>query len=87
MLSMPGATEGLINIFEVDADTLQYDQTAFAADIAQYGLFVYADFEELLPEIIFDAFQVQYITVALGKGIITWEQIETLIAHYAKFWV
>ena len=29
MLSMPGATEGLINIFEIDATSLQYEQIAF----------------------------------------------------------
>ena len=87
MLSMPGATEGLINIFEVDSNTLQYNQVAFQEDIQTYGLFEYADFQELIPEVIFDAFQVQYMKVSLGKGLITWEGIEELIAYYSEFWV
>ena len=39
MLSMPGATEGFINIFEVDTTNMQYDATLMASDIATYGLY------------------------------------------------
>ena len=85
LLSMPGDTQGLINIFEMDANTLQYDQTAFLDDITLYGTFEYADFAEMIPEEIFDAFQVQYLTVSLGKELISWVQIEMLIAQYADF--
>ena len=49
MLSMPGATEGLINIFEVDAETMSYNQEVLAADVEQYGLFTYEEFAEILP--------------------------------------
>jgi len=86
MLSMPGDTEGLINIFLVDSDTLQYDQAAYAADIALYGLFTYADFEGLIPVEIFDAFNVQYLSISLGKELITWDRIEWLIEYFAAFW-
>ncbi len=49
MLSMPGATEGLINIFEVDSETLKINETLMQADIEQYGLFTYEVFEEIYP--------------------------------------
>ena len=85
MLSMPGATDGLINYFEVDSQTMQYDIAQLQADIALYGEFSYEDFEDILPEEIFDAVGVRYLTVSLGKNFITWEQIEVLIARYSEF--
>lgn len=86
LLSMPGDTEGLINIFEMDADTLQYNQDAMTADIELYGLFEYADFADMIPEEIFEAFQVQYLSISLGKGLITWDRIEYLIGEFAAYW-
>ncbi len=87
MLSMPGATEGLINIFEVDATTMQYDATSFAADIATYGLFIYEEFAEIIPipEVIFEAFNGQYLKVSIGKGLITMDGLIALIERYADF--
>jgi hypothetical protein len=87
MLSMPGATEGLINIFEVDAATMQYDTDSFTADIATYGLFTYEEFAEIIPipEIIFEAFNGQYLKVSIGKGLITMDGLIALIERYADF--
>jgi len=82
---MPGATEGLINIFEVDAATMQIDEEAYLADIAEYGLLSYEDVEELMPEAVFDAFNGQYLLVSIGKGLITWEGIFALLERYAPF--
>lgn len=89
MLSMPGATTGLINIFEVDAETMTINQEAYLEDVEEYGLFTYEEFNAIcpVPEIIFEAFGGQYLKVSLGKGLITWEELETLIARYAEFWV
>ena len=85
MLSMPGATEGLINIFEVDSTTMQYDMDAYYADIEEYGLFTYEEFNELIPvpEVIFDAFNGQYLKVSIGKGLITIEELRELVEYYA----
>lgn len=87
MLSMPGATEGLINIFEVDPETLSYDEEAMEEDIETYGLFTYAEFSELFPvsQTIFNAFNAQYLKVAIGKGLITLEEIGNLIELYSEF--
>ena len=87
MLSMPGATEGLINIFEVDPLTMSYDAEAFAADIAEYGLFTYQEFAALIPipEDVFYAFSGQYLKVSIGKGLITLEEIALLIERYSVF--
>ena len=87
MLSVPGGIEGLFNIFEVDAETMKYDEAQMQADIAQYGLFTYEEFAELFPvsEEVFEAFNGQYLKVAMGKGLIDAEGLQTLIERYAEF--
>jgi hypothetical protein len=86
MLSMPGGIEGLINIFEVSPDTIKIDQDAYLTDIAEYGLFTYEEFAEIInvPEEMFDAFQAKYFKVAIGKGHITVEDLLALIMQYGK---
>ena len=87
MLSMPGGITGFMNIFEVDEETFTIDRTAFADDIAEYGLFTYEEFYEIyqVPEEIFNAFNGRYLKVSIGKGLITYEQIGELIERYSKF--
>ena len=84
---MPGGIGGLFNIFEVDAETMKYDEVQMQADIAQYGLFSYEEFAELFPvsEEVFEAFNGQYLKVAMGKGLIDAEGLQTLIERYAEF--
>ncbi|MGI6732549.1 MAG: InlB B-repeat-containing protein [Anaerovoracaceae bacterium] len=84
MLSMPGGIEGLINIFEVSPDTIKIDEDAYLADIAEYGLFTYEEFTQIInvPAEMFDAFQAKYFKVAIGKGHITMEELLALILHY-----
>ena len=85
MLSVPGGIDGLFNIFEVDGETMMYDADAMAADIEQYGLYTYEELNALVPvpEVMFDAVNGQYLKVAVGKGIITIEQIGELVERYA----
>ena len=84
MLSMPGGIDGLFNIFEVDTDTMMYDLEAMVADIEQYGLYTYEELSVLVPvtEKMFEAVNAQYLKVAVGKGMITVEQIGELIEKY-----
>lgn len=86
LLSMPGGIDGLFNIFEVDAETMRYDATAMEADIAQYGLFTYEEFAQMLnvPQEVYDAFNAQYFKVAIGKGIVTEERLAELAERYAR---
>lgn len=86
MLSMPGATEGFINIFEVDGNTMQINQEQYLADIATYGLFTYEEFAEIYPitEDIFNAFNGQYLKISIGKDLISLDDIGHLIDHYTE---
>lgn len=85
MLSMPGATTGLINIFDVNPDTMKIDEVAYLADIEKYGLFTYEEFKEIvyISEDMFNAFNGQYLKIAIGKGLITIDEIKELIARYS----
>lgn len=89
MLSMPGGIGGLFNIFDVNTETMKYDEVAMQADIEQYGLFTYEEFAEILPLPIemFEAVNGQYLKVAIGKGLIDVETLEGLIARYAEYFV
>lgn len=85
MLSMPGATEGLINIFEVDSNTMKFNGEAMAADIAKYGLLKYEEVADIMTEEVFNAFNGQYLAVSIGKGLITWDEVIDLLASYSIF--
>ena len=87
MLSMPGATTGLINIFEVDGESMRIDQEQYLADIETYGLFTYEEFAELypVPEEMFNAVNGQYLKVSIGKGLIDYEGLGNLIESYIDF--
>ena len=85
MLSMPGGIDGLFNIFEVDPDTMMYDKEAMAADIEKYGLFTCEDFGGLVSEEVFEAFNGKYLKVAIGKGMLTWDEVVQLVERYSKF--
>lgn len=87
MLSMPGGIGGLFNIFEVNPDTMTYDVDAMNRDISQYGLFTYEEFAEIIPvsEEMFNAFNGQYLKIAVGKGLITPERLEQLAQRYSNY--
>lgn len=87
MLSMPGATEGFINIFDVDTTLMQYEAEQMAEDIQMYGLYTYEEFNAIipLPELVFNAFNGQYLKVSIGKELITLNEIAALLERYAIF--
>lgn len=86
MLSIPGGINGLFNIFEVDAETMKFDAEAMEADVEMYGLYTYEELNSLVPmqELMFDVVNGQYLKVAIGKGIITIEQISELVERYVR---
>jgi hypothetical protein len=87
LLSMPGGIGGMFNIFEVNAETMKYDEVQMRSDIEQYGLFDYEEFAELFPisEKAFEAFNGKYLKIAIGKGLIKEEDVQMLIERYAEF--
>lgn len=87
ILSMPGGIEGIFNLFEVDAETMRYDEALMAADIEKYGIFTYEEFSAFVPvnEEMFEVFNGKYLKVAIGKGLVTEEKLMQLAERYAPF--
>ncbi|MBR3978257.1 MAG: hypothetical protein IKJ94_01375 [Oscillospiraceae bacterium] len=81
-LSMPGGIAGLFNIFDVDTAVMAYDADKKAADIAAYGLLTLEDFGGMITEDAFYAFNGAYLNVAIGKGLLTWEDIAYMAERY-----
>ena len=79
----PMATDALISYFEM-GDNLMYDQEKMQADIEKYGLYTYEDFAEYVTYEQFVAFNGAYLKVAVGKGLITWEEILELIRTFVN---
>jgi len=82
VLSMPGGIEGLFNIFEVNTNTMHYDAEKVRKDIETYGLFTIEDFGGMITEEAFAAFNGAYLKVAMGKGLLTWEDIAYMTERY-----
>lgn len=60
-------------------DDMRYDADAMAADIAEYGLYTYEEFADLITYEQFAALNLQYFKVAVGKGAITYDEILYLL--------
>lgn len=84
LLSMPGATECFVNIFPYDND-LKYDEAVMADYIEKYGLFTYDDFKDYVPYEFYSAFPAQYLKIQIGKGVITFDDILSLINRYKEY--
>ncbi|MBE5764457.1 MAG: hypothetical protein E7339_02505 [Clostridiales bacterium] len=81
LFSMPGGITGLFNMFEY-GEGLVYDQAKMQADIEEYGLYTYEDFAEYLPYEVYAAFPAPQLKVAVGKGMITFDEILGYIEKY-----
>lgn len=86
-LSITEDIAGLINIFDIDANTLKYDETKMQQDIDKYGLFTYEEFYNIAPirKETFDAFNAKYFKIAIGKGILTIDKLKQLYKSYLSY--
>lgn len=82
ILSAAAYDDKLLNIFDIDTETMAYDLKKRQDDIKTYGLYTYSDFEGLIPEAAFEMYNGAYLKVAIGKGYITWQDILELIDMY-----
>lgn len=69
-------------VFDYDSKTLAFDKGKMQADIRKYGLLTYKDFERFFPEEIYNLLPCKYLSVSVGKGLITWDIFE----GYVKKW-
>ena len=82
ILSVPGISGGIANIFEVDTDSMTYDKAKMEADISKYGIAAYEEFESFVPYDIFEAFNGKWMKISLGKGLTTMDELKYLVSSY-----
>ena len=78
--NIPGNITGLVNYFEYDKN-LKYNEEAMERDIMKYGLYSYDDFKDYISEAAYNSSPAVYLKVAVGKGMITYEQILDVINY------
>lgn len=73
--------KGFYNIFDLDED-YKFDAEKMTADLEQYGLLDYSVLKNYVTEEQFNAFNGPYLNVAVGKGLVT---IDEVIAYIQRF--
>lgn len=81
MLCMPAGIDGIYNIFTLDSE-MKYDTELMLADIEKYGLTPYEEWAEYLSYEEFVMFNGQYVSIIVGKGKITVEEIIDMLVLY-----
>jgi uncharacterized repeat protein (TIGR02543 family) len=69
---------GFLTYFEF-GDGYMYDEVKMQEDIEKYGLYTYDDWKEYVTYEEFVAFNGQYLTIVIGKGYLTYEDVLSLI--------
>ena len=70
--------DGLLTYFDF-GDNYMYDEEKMCADIEKYGLFSYEEWKDYVSYEEFVALNGQYLSIAIGKGYLTYEDIFILI--------
>ncbi len=83
ILSLTGILVGLFNYFELD-ENMKVDQEKMQRDIEKYGTFDYSVWEPYLTELEYEAFNAKYMTVSIGKGMVTFERLVGYIMTFLR---
>ncbi len=78
--NIPGDITGLVNYFEYDPD-LKYNEEAMQKDIEKYGLYTYDDFSDYISYEAYLSSPSVYLKVAVGKDMITYDEIVNVIKY------
>lgn len=68
----------------VIGDDMKYSEEEMQADVEKYGLYTYEEFAHLLTKEQFDVLNIPNFKVAVGKGLISYEEILLLIKIHMK---
>lgn len=77
-IDCPDTVVGLSNIFDFGVD-FTYDPVQLINDIETYGLFTYEEWSEYVSYEDFTLFNGAYLKIAIGKGLLTMDDIYLLI--------
>lgn len=76
-----GMLKGFYNLFEYDENYI-YSPDEISKDIDTYGLAQYDDWKDIVTEEQFKAFNGNYLNIAIGKGLVTKDEV---VAYINKF--
>ena len=86
MLNGVGNFDAIVNYFDFDDDA-KYDKEAMERDIDLYGLYDYCVFEDVVTYEIYLAFNGKYLSISVGKGLCTLEEIIEHIREDVDFFM
>ncbi len=78
---------GLCNMFDFDIDTMTFDKEKKAKDLEQFGTLDYEELEGLVSRSFFDNNHCEQFSVAVGKGLITPEQLKVYLDRPASIFL
>lgn len=81
MLTMSNFLDGFINIFKLDKN-MKYDEELMKKDLEMYGEGTIEEFLVVANEDIIKSFPYKYVKVSMGKGKLTYEEIEYLVKTF-----
>lgn len=82
MLNVADDVDYLLNIYEFD-ENLKANKKVLADDIEKYGLFEFsAEYGYSKEE--YDAWNMRYLNIAVGKGLTTWDKLFSNSAEYLE---
>ena len=82
ILTSSAYIENLINIFDIDPETMAYDPEKMLSDILKYGVFNYDELSQYMTEDMYRQNNAAFLKVALGKGVMTLDEIKSLCDLY-----
>ena len=75
---------GSCNIFKITADLL-YDYVEMLEDINKFGLYDYCDVKDFCTFDQFNLYNVRYLKIAVGKGLLTLNEIKNIVERFRVF--
>lgn len=73
--------DGIYNFFEFDSN-FKYDEIKMKEDIEKYGLYSYEEFSSYTTEYVFNAINMKYYKISVGKGYMTYEDVLDVLETY-----
>ena len=85
VLTASAYIDKLLNVFNMDLDTMSYNQEQMLEDIQNYGLYTYDELKEIMTEEQYKQHSAQYFKVAVGKGTLTLQDLRNLAVMFDRY--
>ena len=83
VISGTGGQLGICNMFDFDTEAMTYHKDKKFVDLQKYGKLDYEEFKDIMQREFFDANHVDEVSVAIGKGLLTLEQLKAYLRKFS----